>query len=370
VNDSIDAIRYISYLRARWRGIALSAVTAVSIALAASLAMTRQYTATSRLVIDPPAGMDPRSTMAVSPIYLESLKTYEAFAASDSLFQRAAEKFDLQRHPVEAVKRRVLKVQIVRNTRILEIAVTLPDPAKAQALAKYIAESTVEMNRANVSEGDQDLIRSLEQQERDMRAQLEAVQAAWTKAVANEPVDGLQAAMETDGELRSKVQQQAQSVELEIADIAERAKQNGADTAELRREEANARVRLSEMRKQVADLDRRLTEREKLLAVRQANRDRLEAERKAGQAALVGVETRLREARSDSGLRGERLRVIDPGIVPERPSSPNIPLNVMAGLFAGLVLPVLYLTLALNYQESRAETRRSVFRAVAKGRDE
>ena len=29
-----------------------------------------------------------------------------------------------------------------------------------------------------------------------------------------------------------------------------------------------------------------------------------------------------------AGFRGERLKIIDPGIVPERPSSPNLPLNV------------------------------------------
>ena len=48
---------------------------------------------------------------------------------------------------------------------------------------------------------------------------------------------------------------------------------------------------------------------------------------------------RLREARGDAGYRGERLRIIDPGIVPERPSSPNLPLNLVAALLLGLVLP-------------------------------
>ena len=107
-------------------------------------------------------GADLRAAMAVSPIYLESLKTYEHFASSDSLFQRALEKFGVARHPLESVKRRVLKVQIVRNTRILEIAATLPEPVKAQALAKYIAEAAVELNRSTVSEGDQDLVRGLQ----------------------------------------------------------------------------------------------------------------------------------------------------------------------------------------------------------------
>jgi uncharacterized protein involved in exopolysaccharide biosynthesis len=377
MNDSFDAIRYIGYLRGRWRTVAASAAIAVAIALGVSLTMAPQYTATARVVIEPPAGMDARSSMAVSPIYLESLKTYEHFASSDSLFQHAMEKFGLVRHPAEAVKRRVLKVQIVRNTRILEIAVTLPEPVKAQALAKYIAEAAVELNRATVSEGDQDLLRGLAAQERDIRAQLEATEAAWARALTSEPMESLTAAMEQDGELRSRVQQQAQSVELEVADIGQRAKQNGPDAAELRREDANARVRLAEMRKQLQDADRRIEEREKLLAVRQAHRNKLEADRKADQTALAAIETRLRDARSESGFRGERMRIIDPGIVPERPSSPNLPLNVMAALLAGLVLPITYLTLLMSFEGTKSEpyvarqvgTRRGMFRAV-KARDE
>ncbi|HXB70006.1 MAG TPA: hypothetical protein VNY05_17265, partial [Candidatus Acidoferrales bacterium] len=71
----------------------------------------------------------------------------------------------------------------------------------------------------------------------------------------------------------------------------------------------------------------------------------------------------------DAGFRGERLRLIDPGIVPERPSSPNIPLNVLAALFLGLVLPVVYLTMQMSYQEQRAGSRRNVFQTVAKAPD-
>src|SRR5207342_178962 len=146
---------------------------------AASMAMTPQYTATARVVIDPPAGADLRAAMAVSPIYLESLKTYEQFADSDSLFQKAALQFGLQARPIEALKRRVLQVQLVRNTRILQISVTLPDAKKAQALAQYLAEATVETNRAAVSESDKDLLRGIEQQARDLRARLQEVDAGW-----------------------------------------------------------------------------------------------------------------------------------------------------------------------------------------------
>ena len=313
--------------------------------------------------------------MAVSPIYLESLKTYEQFAGGDSLFQRAIDQFHLRdfygKRPFESVKRKVLKVLTVRNTRILEVAVTLPDPRKAQALAEFLAKATVDLNRSLVSDGDQDLLQGITQQEREMRASLDAIEASWARVLSEEPVADLQAAMSKASELRTTLQQQILNTQLEIADAAERQKTaSAAEQAEARKESANAGARLAEMRNQLREIEGQSKDREKLLAVRMAHRDKLEADRKAGQTALAGIETRLREARGDAGYRGERLKIIDPGIVPERPSSPNMPLNVAAALLLGLVLPILYLTLEMNYQEYRISERRNVYRTTAKARDE
>ena len=151
--------------------------------------MTPQYTATARVVIEPPAGADLRAAMAVSPIYLESLKTYEQFADQrQPVPEGGAAVRTCRDGPIESLKRRVLQVQLVRNTRILEISATLPDPQKAQALAKFLAEATVETNRASVSESDQDLLHGIEQQARELRARLQETDADWAKAVAAEPL--------------------------------------------------------------------------------------------------------------------------------------------------------------------------------------
>jgi uncharacterized protein involved in exopolysaccharide biosynthesis len=100
--ESFDSFRYISYLESRWRWITASAGIAVVLAAGVSLAIPARYTATARIVIEPPAGADLRSATTVSPIYLESLKTYEVFAASDSLFQKAAQRFHLSYAPWRA----------------------------------------------------------------------------------------------------------------------------------------------------------------------------------------------------------------------------------------------------------------------------
>jgi uncharacterized protein involved in exopolysaccharide biosynthesis len=361
-------------MRSRWRLIAASCGIAVVLATLFSLIQTREYTATARIVIEPPAGSDLRAAMAVSPIYLESLKTYEQFATSASLFQKALAQLDLRPllgpQPIESLEKRVLKVDLVRNTRILEIQATLPDPRKSQALARFLAESTVSLNRSLVSESDQELLRGLEQQEAEARTHVGQIDEQWSRLLSNEPIEDLKASMENAADLRSKLLQEISSFEVAVADAGEREKEAGAPVSQLRADTANARARIEELRKQIQAIDRQTAEREKLLAVRIAHRDNLEADRKAAQASLSGIETRVREARGDAGFRGERLKIIDPGIVPERPSSPNIPLNVLGALFAGLVLSTFYLAIQLNFLEQRAQGRRDLFQAMPKARED
>src|SRR5947207_4485468 len=144
---STDAV---GQLVSRWRIVAVACAIAVIAATAASLLMQRKFTATCRVLVDPPAGSDPRVSTAVSPIYLESLRTYEAFASSDDLFQQASKKFGLRTDstPIERLKKRILKVEVLRNTKILEINPTLPDPARAHELSLYIANEAVNLNRS------------------------------------------------------------------------------------------------------------------------------------------------------------------------------------------------------------------------------
>ena len=88
--ESFSAFEFLDHARARARAIALIAAGAGVVALAVSLLIPKQYTATASVLIDPP------STVIASPVYFESLRAYESLAASDSLFARAVEKFHLR----------------------------------------------------------------------------------------------------------------------------------------------------------------------------------------------------------------------------------------------------------------------------------
>jgi capsule polysaccharide export protein KpsE/RkpR len=308
------------------------------------------------MVIEPPSGPDSRASMAVSPIYLESLKTYEQFATSDSLFQTAVTKFGLRgllgARPIESLKRSVLKVGLLRNTRILEISATLSDPKRAQALAQFIAESTMEMNRSLLSAGDRDMQRGMEQEERDLREQLQAADARWTELMAREPVSGLQAEGENAIELRASLEQQLSSADLETADATDQlAHAPPAEKGSVERLAATIRARRDQISRQLETVSREERERENLISLRLAHREQLEDSRKATETQLAAVERQLREARGTASYRGERLEIIDPGIVPERPSSPNLPLNAAAAFLLGIILPVSWLTVQMSYRD-------------------
>ncbi len=342
----LELFSYIGFVRSRARMIALSCITATVLAAGISLLMPRQYTAASRIVIEPPAGTDPRAIVAVSPIYLESLKTYEQFASSDSLFQTAVDRFGIRavagNRSVESLKKSVLKIALLHSTRILEISATLPDPRKAQALAQFMAESTVDLSRSVAANGDRDLLQEMERQRQQLSSELDAADAAAADLAKREPLDSLQGEAENASILRSTVEEQLSTADLEVAEAS-----SASDLA-------NAKTRQREFQQQLQAIRKRDEERDGILAIRLEHRERLDAERKGLRTQLAGIDTQLREARGAAAFRGERLKIVDKGIVPERPSSPNLALNTAAAFLLGLALPLVWLALEFSYRQHGA----------------
>ena len=373
--DAFEPFRYIRYIGGRWRFVATSCSLAVGLAAAASATLPRRYTATARIVIDAPAIADPRSAVALISVYRESLKTYEEFAASDSLFQKAVDRFGLRAlvgaNSIESLKKSVLKVGIVQNTRILEIAATLPSPTKSQALAQFLAEQVVALNLTLNVQSGHDLVTAVELQEREAQAQLDRADREWSQVSSSEPINELEAGIEEATKLRLMLREEMARARLDLADAAGREKEaTGDDKGELREQQSTAQARFDELGKQLAALDSETARKESLVASRSAKRERLKAELDAAQESLAAVQAQLRDARTEAGNHGERLTIIDPGAVPEQPSSPNIPLNLSAALLLGLLLPLVYLAVELNFRPQRAASHRAGLKAVALTRDE
>lgn len=345
--ESLDGNQYFQYLLRRWGFLVSVCAIAGVLALVASLLLPKRYTATASLLIEPPAGNDPRTSIAVSPVYLESLRSYEVLASSDTLLARALDKFHLRDaqspEALETIKRRILKVSKPRETKILQISVTLADPKLAQAMAQFLAEETVNLTRGANRDGDQDLLTEAQKQVDDTAAKLDQAQTAYGELNIREPIEPMRASLQALTDLQARVRQDLSETRAQAAELAGSFSDPRA---------AGAKARADALDKQDAELTRQIGEKAVQLSRRSVRDDDARQKLRTAQTNYDAANMRLRDVRGNSGLRGERLRVIEPGVIPERPSSPNMLLNLILAMGLGLLGAVVYLTLTLKSNAS------------------
>jgi uncharacterized protein involved in exopolysaccharide biosynthesis len=329
-----DALEFASYVRKRWMAVAIACVVALGLTLTISLLLPKRYTATASLLIQAPGGNDPRASTAVSPVYLESLKSYESFASSDTLFVRALDALHVRDGnagaSIESLKKRVLKVSKASNTAIIEISATLGDPRKAQAVAQYIAEQTVELSKSLDAQATNELTGEFRKQVDTARKRYAELKQAREAFAAAQPLEGLQNEVQEASDLRFRLEQ-----ELETARPA-----SGAIEDQIRR------------------LDKVLAEKGPALEQRKIRRDALESEERSSLEAWEEANEKMNDMLASSQFHGERLRIVDPGIVPDQPSFPDTALNLAAALVFSLAGSLVWLALGFSYSRlngARAE---------------
>jgi uncharacterized protein involved in exopolysaccharide biosynthesis len=356
MQDPFDPGLYFAYLRSRWRLPAAALALAVCASLAFTSLQPRRYTARVSLLIEPPASSEPRAALAVSPIYLESLRTYEHFASSDALFAQAAAKFDLQgnlpdRPPLETLKRRVLRVTIPRNTKILEISVTLPDARRAHALASYLAEHTVELNRSTSRSADEEFVSAAALEQEHAAERFRSAEAQLQSARRRAPTpQALDADLAHLRETRAQIQRLALMNDLSAADAERYGKVSGAGA----------------LRERERSIDAEIAAKQQLLADRSAEIDRLGAEYAAAREALLQAEKRRRDTQGMAGHRSERIALLDPGFVPERPSAPSLPLNLLLAVAFASMASLVWLTASFALRAPGAKPALRLPRVVGK----
>jgi len=366
VADIFDPIEYLAYLRRNAKFAAIAIGAAVVLTAAASFLLPNQYTATATLVIEPPSGMDPRGATAVSAIYLESLKTYEQFAASDSLFERARQEFHLEEGPgpvaTETLRRRVLRVLKLPDTKVLQIQATLPDPKQAQALVQFLAEETVALNRAVENQSEHEALTEVRTQVDEAGAKLAQAREQFNTSAAG-GIEGVLAAEVRDlSDLKGRLNEQLAEANTSLAELSARAGAQAkgfaaADNREdLQQEIAAARARGTALAGQISIVNRDLTQKASALAAARARIDQSSDQLRAADAAFGAMSRRANELAGSSGLRAEQLRIIDPGIVPQQPSFPNTPLFTGAALLISAMLCLAWLSLRYGLEQQRART--------------
>jgi len=327
--DQFEAYRYAHYLRSRWRFIGLACVSALCLAALFTFVKSKEYTATARLLIEIPGGSDPRISTAISAVYLDSLRTYEQLALSDKLLQEAMEKFRLRElipgRTIESWKSRLVKVGLVRNTRILEVAVTLNDPKQAQAVAQFIAEQVVLMNRNLIQAADDASLMQAMNEAYNSKRTLLKTEVELSTAIKNNSVDALHMRLQALDLQRTRVQRELMSDELS----------GNVDAA-----------RSGVLKKQLQEIDSTMERANKDLAERTARLQAAEEHHKISLTAYEAARKQYQDLQAATGNRSERLRMIDPGFVPERPSSPNLALNLAAALLFAFTASIGWLTVA------------------------
>jgi uncharacterized protein involved in exopolysaccharide biosynthesis len=371
---TFDPIEYLNFLARRWKLAAACVGVAVIAAGALALALPKRYTAMATLVIESPAASDPRAGTQVSPIYLESLKSYEEFASSDSLFLKACEKFGLLEGAasIESLKSRVLRVDKLKDTKILQVRVTLPDPKKAQAMAQYVAEETVTLNRSIAMENDTRSLDALRGQVEEARKRLGVARAEHARVVSEAP-PALAQEVRSLAELLNGLREQQTAGTAEVAELqAREASLKKFGQADL----GNVTERLAGVLARQKDVDLSAAAMEKKLAEKSARLTELEEKRDTAADKVAEEETAYRELQrratemsGATGLKSEQLRIIDPGIAPQRPSFPNVPLFVVGALVLSFSMTLAWLSLQYGLARQRERSvRRQIQVARSAGR--
>jgi uncharacterized protein involved in exopolysaccharide biosynthesis len=333
-SHSFDAAEFVYYLRRKRSIFLISSAVAVVLTLAVSVMLPKRYTAKSSVLISAPAGNDPRAATAVSSVYLESLKTYESFASSDTLFRRALDHLHL-----EASKPAVLKVSRPGGTTVLEIAVTLHDARQAQALAQYVAEQTVELGRTIDAESANDLTMELRRQAQAAQDRFGRSSRARIAFAESNPIEALENDLHDGSVFQYRLEQ-------DLVDL----KSPAAAEARIAAIENQRRELIASLKTEGAQLD-----------ARKSRRDQLEEEERSARADYEDIAARLNATLSSAQYRGERLHILDPGVVPPNPAFPNTPLNVIAALLASIAVTFICVAVRFSYVRLQRESSERVY---------
>ena len=375
--DYFDPIDYLAYLRRNAKFAAIAIGTAILLTGVISFVLPKQYTATATLVIEPPAGTDARGATAVSAIYLESLKAYEQFASSDSLFERARQKFHLEEGPgsaaTETLRKRVLRVVKLPDTKVLQIKATLADAKQSQALVQFLAEETVALNRSIENQSEHEALTEVRKQVQEAGAKLAQTRGEYNTAMAEGAESILGDEVRNLSDLKGRLNEQLANATTSLAELSARADAQskgfaaGDSRENVQQDIAAARARAAALTTQMASVSRDLAQKASALAAVRAKADQGADQLRAANTAFEAMSRRANELAGSSGLRTEQLRIIDPGIVPQQPSFPNVPLFTAMALLFSALLSLAWLSLRYGLEQQRVRSARSEMKVARSG---
>ncbi len=342
--ESFSAVQLLRHLGRNWAVFASAVAAAAVLAFVGSILTPNRYRAETRLLIEAPTGSDPRSALVISPVYIDSLKSYALMASSDELFEQAVGELGLRDavnpEPLSTLKASILEVEVLGNTKILSIRATLRDAQKAQALALYLAEATIERNQELQAAGGR-LRAGAANEARDAAVSgVSEIEAELLAASRQRPVAGLEVEVEMLTAERESLREELRLVQRGSTALIP------GETPAASVEPLEARV--ARLRSEIKRLDAELREKTIRLSSAIALHDAIEDRLTAAREILSEANARLADESAAQPTRGERLQILDRGVVPDRPSSPQVGVNVIVASALALVLSLLFVTLRFS----------------------
>src|SRR5579871_253443 len=338
--DSLQPLESLSALPRRWKRILAVGVGAGVIALAISLLLPKKYEATTLVLIQPPLGAN--AAAALSPAYLDSLRSFEPFVESDGVLTTLLHDthLDTQFSP-EQFRRSALRASVLKGTRVLQVSVILADPAKAHETALRLGQILRDENaRMNREEGDR--IRALAVKDaEEAHKTLLAVQSVAEQFRRTSREDEVRREAEAQIERKGRLEQDLNDSEMSLAEQEGRATSSGASAEAARNMTTALRAHVQGVKTALASMQAALAKSQADYAAIDTRRTVLDSELQAADDRYSSLARRVTDI-SSGAVRREEMEIADPGAVPSQPASPHPLQNTILAVLLGLLAASLY----------------------------
>jgi uncharacterized protein involved in exopolysaccharide biosynthesis len=345
-------------LRKRFRLIVLCSLVAASGAGVLSFWQPRLYRASTFLLLAESKLADVDSKVT-NFVYYELLRSYETLINNDYLVSKTIQKFNLQGDPynlgVDTFRRRgILRVELSKNTRLLEVTVEFPNAQLAADICNYFVGQAVAFNE-ELNSRDAEKARLFLKEQLDRAGQ--GMELARRNLLAFNEGSTIEALRESVRSLlaeKSENETELAALHLELARNAAKKDKLAAAERDSNTTDSPIHYRIMEMESETAGIQATMSALRKVLETHKQTLARLEKEKAVKESTLqqlldefdlaresyATLSRKYQDASLNVGARSTDLKMITPAVIPERPFKPRIVLNTILAAMFGLLISV------------------------------
>jgi len=372
-----------SILKRHYRLIVGLTLACAAAAAIFSLLQKKVYRASTYLLLSG-SKVETGQTMIPNYVYFELLRSYEVLLLNDELIQGIIDHFGLQSPPNsltvdEFRKRRIIEIEWIKNTRLLEVRAEYSDPRLAAEIVNFFVLSTVRFNE-ELHARDLEKVRASLKAQLDLSArQLESERQRLAQFDQGSNLELVNQDLQTLSEFSTQNQEKLSQLEVEKARTHTEKDQLLQELKEMQARPAprnmeadspaltgnpgpdDAKVRLQELQSQVEQSTVKILQtdaaiealkksqevgRSKLIALQKekATKDvssrQLLDEYQAARDNYESLTWKYQDAASAVGSRSTDFQVIARALPPTRPYKPWIALNSILGGALGLLVSI------------------------------